>query len=177
MGCGSSSPGTVVTTVPSQQATVVTAPQQTVVQYPSVYPQQQTVNRGYPQQRGPPPGYYNQRPYPGYGAPGVVQQPQTVVVQNRDNGSDFLVGAAAGALLANSLHGPHYYGGYGGQHIHIHDHDHFHDGGDHYHEHNHYGGPEYHEHYGGDTGGFQDSGGFDDGGGFDGGGDFDGGFD
>jgi len=149
------------------------------VQYPSAYPQQQVVNRGYPQQRGPPPGYYNQRAYagPGYGPPGMVQQPQTVVVQNNDRGGDLLVGMAAGAVMANALHGPHYYGH--GAHIHVHDHDHFHGGGDHFHEHRHYGGPEYHEHYGGDTGGFDGGGGFDDGGGFDGGGGFDdgGGFD
>jgi len=119
------------------------------VQYPSAYPQQQVVNRGYPQQRGPPPGYYNQRAYagPGYGPPGMAQQPQTVVVQNNDRGGDLLVGMAAGAVMANALHGPHYYGH--GAHIHVHDHDHFHGGGDHFHEHRHYGGPEYHEHYGG----------------------------
>lgn len=171
MGCGSSSPGAVVT---PQQATVVAGPQQGAVQYPLAYPpQQQVVNRGYPQQHGPPPGYYNQRAPVGYGTPGVIQQPQTVVVQNRDTAGDFIVGMAAGAALSNAFHGPHHYG-YGPQ-IHVHDHDHFHDGGDHYHEHHHYGGPEYHEHYGGDDGG----GGFDDGGGFDGGGGFDdgGGFD
>ena len=143
------------------------------MQYPTAYPQQRMiVNQGYPQQRGPPPGYYNQHGYsgpPGYGPPGMVQQPQTVVVQNRDNGGDLLVGMAAGAVMANALHGHHHYGY--GTHIHVHDHDHFHDGGDHFHEHHHYGGPEYHEHYGGDGGGFDDGGGgFDDGGGCDGGG-------
>lgn len=150
------------------------------MQHPSSYPQQAR----YPQQRGPPPGYYNQR-YPGqpvgYGQPGIIQQPQTVVVQDRDRGGDLLVGMAAGAVMANALHGPHYGYGYGhGAHIHVHDHDHFHGGGDHFHEHHHYGGPEYHEHYGGDAGGFDGGGGgFDDGGGFDGGGGFDdgGGFD
>ncbi|PFX34898.1 Programmed cell death protein 2 [Stylophora pistillata] len=99
-------------------------------------------------------------------------QSQTVVVQDRDRGGDLLVGMAAGAVMANALHGPHYYGH--GSQIHIHDHDHFHSGGDHFHEHHHYGGPEYHEHYG-DTGGFDGGGGFDDGGGFDGGGFDDGG--
>ncbi|XP_031567318.1 glycine-rich cell wall structural protein 1.8-like [Actinia tenebrosa] len=190
MGCGSSAsePVHVQHVQPIQQVQHHPPQQVATTTHYAGAPGPQYPQARYPQQRGPPPGY--RQPYPQQTV-GYVQQPNAVVVQDRGSSAgDFMVGMAAGAMMSNAMHGPHYgyHHGYHGYHGHGF-HDHHHSTEVHHHEHFHEAPDQQGQEFdygvdpngGGYDGGGYDGGGYDDGGydggGYDGGGGFDGGFD